>query len=131
VFWLIQTFYINNHGITGCHIQGWILQQNGAVPNISAPFREALTSYPPGLPLCQRRRARERKTVAKRVSGIYGQWTAGVTASCSNNSGFALTASVDGAVIVNAELNSAEYVNLWSTVIETCVSAVSIRRQQN
>jgi len=119
-----------------------ILQQNGAVPNISAPSRKALTSYPPGLPLCQRRRERERERervasgrqggiLAKRVSGSYGQWTAGVTASCSNDSGFAMTASVDGAVTVNAELNSAEDVNLWSTVMETCVTAVSIRRQQN
>jgi hypothetical protein len=69
---------------------------------------------------------------AKRVSGIYGQRTAGVTASCSDDSGFTLTASADGAVngTVNAELNSAEDVNLWSAVIENCVSAVSIRRQQ-
>jgi hypothetical protein len=67
------------------------------------------------------------------LSGIYGKQTAGVTASCINNSGLALTASVDGAAngTVNAELNSAEDVNLWSTVIETYVSASSIRRQQN
>jgi hypothetical protein len=56
-----------------------------------------------------------------------------VTASCSNDNGFALTASVDGAVngTVNVEMNSADDVHPLSTVIETCVSAVSVRRQQN
>ena len=67
----------------------------------------------------ERQRERERDAsgrqssiFAKRVSGIYGQRTAGVTAPCSNDSGLALTASVDGTVTVNAELNSAEDVNL-------------------
>jgi hypothetical protein len=84
-----------------------------------APSRERVAS------------GRQGSIFAKRISGIYGQWTAGVTASCSNDIGFALRASVDGAVTVNAELNNAEDVNLWDIVIETCVSAVSIRRQQN